>query len=50
MLPQFAESEISACYETDRTTQLTKPQPKTKPTGHTTSHILNELWQIDILF
>ena len=27
---------------------LAKPQPTTKPTGHITSYIKNELWQMDI--
>ena len=46
--PEITEAEIRKFYENDITTQLTKPQPKTKPTGHIVAYHLNELWQMDI--
>ncbi len=46
--PQITEHEIKKYYENHITTQLTKPQPKSKPTGHITALVKDELWQMDI--
>jgi len=46
--PAITKEEVKKFYDKDITTQLTKVQPKTKPTGHIVSYALNELWQMDI--
>ena len=46
--PAITKEEVKTFDDKDVTTQLTKVQPKTKPTGHIVSYILNELWQMDI--
>jgi len=46
--PNITKEEINKFYDNDITTQLTKVQPKTKPTGHIIAYHLNELWQMDI--